>query len=375
MIERQITIILGNGGRHYHLFFDQFAFRPTGSPTSAVIHLTHRISELLQEHQFVHVIALDFSKAFDTVRHNTLMQKMAKFPLPDHAYNWVADFLLNRKHQTRFEQTLSSVLAINASIIQGSVTGPTAYVLNASDLKTIDPGNSLDKYADDTYLIVPASKSHTIPAELDNMSAWATANNLSLNVAKSCEMIVRRPRLAINDACIPPAVPGVKRVNELNILGVRISDKLEFTPHINHITTVAVQSTYALRVLRAHGLCGPGLWEVARATAVAKLTYACSAWWGFADSGARLRIQAVMSKLERLGFLSGNVGFAQICEDQDNNLFSQILSNEHHVLHQLLPPVKNIPYSLRPRAYDRELPVAGTTMRKNFIVRMLYSKL
>ena len=115
-------------------------------------------------------------------------------------------------------------------------------------------------------------------------------------------MIVRRPRLAINDACIPPAVPGVKRVSELNILGVRISDKLEFTPHINHITTVAVQSTYALRVLRAHGLCGPGLWEVARATAVAKLTYACSAWWGFADSGARLRIQAVMSKLERLGF-------------------------------------------------------------------------
>ena len=255
------------------------------------------------------------------------------------------------------------------------MTGPTAYVLNASDLKTIDPSNSLDKYADDTYLIVPASKSHTIPAELDNVSAWATANNLSLNVAKSCEMIVRRPRLAINDACIPPAVPGVKRVSELNILGVRISDKLEFTPHINHITTVAVQSTYALRVLRAHGLCGPRLWEVARATAVAKLAYACSAWWGFADSGARSRIQAVMSKLERLGFLSGNVCFVQIFEDQDNNLFSQILSNEHHVLHQLLPPVKNIPYSLRPRPHDRELPVAGTTMRKNVIVRMLYSKL
>ena len=44
-------------------------------------------------------------------------------------------------------------------------------------------------------------------------------------------------------------------------------------------------------------------------------------------------------------------------KDFENNLFSQILSNEHHVLHQLLPPVKNIPYSLRPRAHDRELPV------------------
>ena len=69
----------------------------------------------------------------------------------------------------------------------------------------------------------------------------------------------------INDISIPPALPGVKRVSGLNILGVRISDKLEFTPHI---TTVAVQSTYALRVLQAHGLCSPKLCEVARTTAV-----------------------------------------------------------------------------------------------------------
>ena len=98
--------------------------------------------------------------------------------------------------------------------------------------------NYLDKYADDTYLIVPASNSCTIPAELDNVSAWATANNLlSLNVIiKSCEMIVRRPRMAVNDPAIPPAHPGLKRVSELNILGVQISDRLEFTPHVNHIT-------------------------------------------------------------------------------------------------------------------------------------------
>ena len=333
------------------------------------------MSDLLQEHQFVHVIALDFSKAFDTVRHNTLMQKMAKFPMPDFAYNWVASFLLDRKHMTKFEQTLSSVLSINASIIQGSVIGPTAYVINASDLKALDPSNYLDKYADDTYLIVPASNSCTIPAELDNVSAWATANNLSLNVTKSCEMIVRRPRMVVNDPAIPPALPGLKRVSELNILGVHISDRLEFTPHVNHITVTAVQSTYALRVLRAHGLNGPNLWEVSRATAVAKLTYACSAWWGYVDAGAKSRIQSIMNKFKRLGFLPEDVSFSEICQKQDNNLFTQILSNEDHVLHQLLPPVRNIPYSLRPRAHDRELPVANTAMRKNFIIRMLYSKL
>ena len=250
----------------------------TGSTTSAIVHLTHRLSDLLQEHPFVHVIALDFSKAFDTVRHNALLNKLAQFPLPDFAYNWVADFRLDRKHLTKFEQVLSSVLAINASIIQSSIIGPTAYVIDASDLKILELANSLDKYADVTYLIVPASHSHTISDELDNVSAWAVANNLSLNVNKSCEMIVRRPHLAINDLIIPPALPGVKRVFELNILGVRMSDRMDFTPHINYVTTAAVQSTYALRVLRAHGLSGPNLWDVTRAKAVAKLTYACHAW-------------------------------------------------------------------------------------------------
>ena len=300
------------------------------------------------------------------------MQKLAQFPLPDFAYNWVADFLFGRKHLTKFEQALSSVLAINASIIQGSVIGPTAYVINASDLQALVATNSLDKYADDTYLIVPASNSHTIPAELNNISAWAIANNLSLNVAKSCEMIVRRPRLAIADPVIPPALPDVKRVFELNILGVRMSDRLEFTPHVNHITTPAVQSTYALRVLRAHGLNGPDLWGVTRATAVAKLTYACSAWWGYLDSSGKARIQSVLDKFRRLGFLADNISFVQICEEQDSNLFTQIMHNENHVLHQLLPPVRNVPYSLRPRAHNREVPVANATMRKNFIYRMLY---
>ena len=220
----------------------------------------------------------------------------------------------------------------------------TAYVINASDLEALVTTNSLDKYADDTYQIVPASNSHTIPAELNNISAWA--NNISLNVAKSCEMIVRRPRLAITDPVIPSALPDVKRVFELNILGVQMSDRLEFTPHVNHITTTAVQSTYALRVVRAHGLNGPDLWGVTRDTAVAKLTYSCSAWWGYVDSSGKARIQSVLDKFRRLDFLMEDISFVQICEEQDSNLFIQILRNEKHVLHQLLPPVRNVLYSL-----------------------------
>jgi len=71
---------------------DQFAFRPTGSTTAAVISLLHSVTQMLNTNPYVSVIALDFSKAFDTVRHVTLMEKIATLSLPDYVYNWLVNF-------------------------------------------------------------------------------------------------------------------------------------------------------------------------------------------------------------------------------------------------------------------------------------------
>jgi len=47
---------------------------------------------MLITNSYVIVIAMDFSKAFDTVRHVTLLDKMAKLDLPDHVFNWLVNF-------------------------------------------------------------------------------------------------------------------------------------------------------------------------------------------------------------------------------------------------------------------------------------------
>ena len=124
------------------------------------------------------IIALDFSKAFDTVRHNTFIRKMASFPIPDNIYNWLVDHLDQREHCTRYGNEISTMLRINASIVQGSGIGPSAFVCNASDLHPVNKVNRLTKYADDTYLIVPAKNSATIPGELVSIRRWAIENNL-----------------------------------------------------------------------------------------------------------------------------------------------------------------------------------------------------
>jgi len=69
------------------------------------------------------VIALDFSKAFDAAKHNVLLSKMAMLNIPDPSYNWLVDFITDRKHCMIFQGLTSEVLDVSASIIQGSAVG------------------------------------------------------------------------------------------------------------------------------------------------------------------------------------------------------------------------------------------------------------
>jgi len=107
----------------------------------------------------------------------------------DHVHNWLVNFFNDHSHQTKFGNEMSPFKSISASIIQGSAIGPASYVVNGSDLQAVFEGNFLLKYADDTYLIIPAVKVDSRSAELSHITNWAKHNNLKLNLAKSQEII------------------------------------------------------------------------------------------------------------------------------------------------------------------------------------------
>ena len=355
-------------------FTDQYAFRPTGSTSAALIALTDNLTDLLRDNKFVHLIALDFTKAFDTVRHSYLAEQLAELQIPDCLYNWIIAYLGDRGHETKYNGLISAIVHINASIVQGSGLGPANFITTISKLKAAHPGNRLIKYADDTYLLVPSSNTATVANELDHVSQWAETCNLKLNKKKTFEMVIRRPRGRAWNDTVPDVTPGLTRVSSLNILGVTFTEVLSFEPHITRICCKARQSMYALRILVAHGLKGLQLYDVVRATTVARLLYAAPAWWGFAGQQDRCRLQSVINKLIRLRYLPEDYPkFERLCLEADTRLFSAVLMNQGHVLHSLLPPKKPQQYSLRPRSHDHCVPLADNLQRKTFIIRMLYS--
>src|SRR5664279_1572664 len=330
---------------------------------------------MLLNNPYVIVISLDFSRAFDTVRHSTLLGKLAQLDIPENVYNWMADFFTGHSHCTAYDGRTSLLKPITASIIQGSAIGPASYVVNASDLKASTTGNQMCKFADDTYLIVPTYNEDSRTAEIDAIETWARINNLALNRAKSKEIVFidkKRKRQVTS----PQPIPGIVRVSSIKILGVTVTDGMAASEHVSGVITSCAQTLYALRVLRAHGMCDAALQTVYRSVVVARIMYASCAWWGFTNVNDRQRIDAFLRRSIRCGYCPQDLPtFEEQCIAADQKLFDSILDNPQHPLHNMLPPptVASQNYQLRTRSHDRQLPIhSGHLTDSNFFTRLLF---
>jgi len=357
----------------HHLLADQFAFRPTGSTTASIITLLDHVTDLLETESFVRVISFDFTKAFDSVRLSTLFTKLSSFPIPDFLFNWLIQFFTNRSHSTLYNGLLSAVLRISASIVQGSVWGPFAYIVDSSDLRPVSPLNRICKYADDTYLLVPGSSSTLADSEVQNVSDWAVINNLVINKTKCKELIFYRKTQP--PSLLPPLLlSGIGRFADLKVLGVTLQCDLSMDLHIRNIVTRSSQFLYALRVLRAHGLSGHQLHLVCRAYLGNSLSYAMPAWRGFARLEHINRLQKILNRAHRWG-LDGGISLPtidQLADRLDRSLFRKLERNPAHVLHPLLPPPRPAAYTLRDRVHNHTLSVVSASRRRNFIKRLLF---
>ena len=286
-------------------------------------------------------------------------------------------FFQDHEHCTRFGESVSQFQPILASLIQGSAIGPASYVVTASDLHPVSPGNSIDKYADDTYLIIPAVNAHTCASEIANVEAWAANNNLTLNRLKSVEIVFVAPRSRRAVLVPSPAVNGFQRVDAIKMLGVTVGRRFSVTDHVDQLLAACAQTLFALRTLRQHGLPTDALHVIFQATVIAKLTYASPAWWGFASADDRARLVAFVRRSVRLGYCSASSpSLDSICAKADDRLFERITRNSGHLLHHLLPPPRDNHYELRHRSHNYALPPRTSTVNDcNFLLRMLYKDL
>jgi len=109
------------------------------------------------------------------------------------------------------------------------------------------------KFADDTYIVVPASNIHTRHEEIDRVEQWARTNSLKVNPSKyKCLLFCDNRRKTKVQS--PPAPSDNKRVTVIKILGVTFTNNLLAADHVHNVITSCAQTLYALKVLRAYGM-------------------------------------------------------------------------------------------------------------------------
>ena len=107
----------------------QFGFRQKHSTTHALIHLTEKIREQLDSGKYGCRIFVDFQKAFDTVDHTILTQKVNYYGVRGKTNNWFSSYLKNRTQFVTFNGFNSELKEINCGVTQGSILGPLLFLI------------------------------------------------------------------------------------------------------------------------------------------------------------------------------------------------------------------------------------------------------
>ena len=241
------------------------------------------------------------------------------------------------------------IKSITASIIQGSSVGPAAYVVNASDLNAVTPGNQLCKFVDDTYLVVPASNVESRAAEIGNIEKWARGNNLTLNRNKSKENVFSDCRRRLHTT--PPTMTDIVHVTSVKILGVTMTNGLSASEHVR-ASRDRVRKLYTHCESCEHMVCFRRRCRPSSSQSQLPSFSASSVWSGFIKAIDRQRVDGFLSRSVRCGYCSPNVPtFSEQCATADEQYFEKICSNSNHMLHRLLPPplTASQNYNLRPR--------------------------
>ena len=104
---------------------------------------------------------------------------------------------------------------------------------------------------------------------------------------------------------------------------------------------------HTLKILRSHGMRSDALKVIYKSVVVTKLLYASPAWWGFTTSADKQWLEAFLSRGVRLNLYSAlDPSVSQRVQDTDDELFSAVMGNSHHVLHHMLPDRTSHSYTL-----------------------------
>ena len=285
-----LTPVLSKGIEFYARNWFMNIFKPhideyqygSQSQCSTILALTQLVHSWLLNldtgKNIVRILLIDFSKAFDLVDHNILMQKISGLGTPEFLKSWLYSFLCGRQQRVKIGGTTSKWVSINAGVPQGTLLGPSTFLLHINDLKT--DCHSV-KYVDDTTVWEVCNKkggNSKIQTAANQIFKWCEDNNMKINTDKTKELLIDFSRNPCSIDPISMNTNEIEREKSTKLLGLIINDKLTWHDHIDYICKKAAKRLYFLRLLKRANIQPLEIVHVYCSTIRSILEYACEVW-------------------------------------------------------------------------------------------------
>ena len=167
---------------------EQYGFRKSRSTGTSIFKYVKFITENMNVNNIVGSIYIDFARAFDSINHVRLIEKLVDMGIPWNLLLWIEDYLSNRNVHSKVNNCISLSRPMLCGVPQGSILGPTLFLCYINDLILVSRGFGVNVslYADDAVLYGSDNDHSRLKSRLETLLSivikWSQDNHINLNI-------------------------------------------------------------------------------------------------------------------------------------------------------------------------------------------------
>ena len=269
------------------LYNSQYGFRTKRSCEQAIMEFTGRVLKAKELGLHSASIFLDLSKAFDTLNHEVMLNKMERIGLRGIVYNWFKSYLTGRSLSAKISTSDGKVVysepyKITYGTAQGSCLGPLLFILFCNDIHTLPLYSNVILFTDDTTLLNSHRDYKFLQYSLQHdmllLDDWFCANQLSLNMSKTVSMLFwakgKTLDIKVNDV-------NINMVKSTKFLGLQIDYELSWKEHCMLVYNKLSVNSHLLNMAK-HMLDKKSMLNIYYAHVYSHLIYGLNIWGNMA---------------------------------------------------------------------------------------------